>query len=426
MSDARRETMDASHVSRLTPPRVSCLASRAPWPTVKLSSICSRVVSGGTPSTKHHEYYGGNIPWLRTQEIDFKPIYSTELTLSEEGLNHSAAKWIPANSVIVAMYGATAGRSAITKIPLTTNQACCNLVIDENKADYGFVFYSLKLRDSELEGLAKGSGQTNLNAGIIKSFEIPLPPLSEQRRIVGILSAYDDLIENNRKRIALLEESARSLYKEWFVRLRFPGHERHPVEDGVPKGWKRRCLPDMIEINPLEARPKTKTIRYVPMSALSTTGMTIDLSETELRESSTSVRFRNEDTLLARITPCLENGKTGYAGFLDKGEVACGSTEFIVLRGRTVPPSFVYCLARTDDFRETAIKSMVGSSGRQRVQPACFDEYPVLEPDRAVLKQFDRLAEPVFAQIKTLRRESEKLAAARDALLPRLMKGGVG
>lgn len=255
--------------------------------------------------------------------------------------------------------------------------------------------------------------------------QVPLPPLSEQRRIVGILSAYDDLIENNRKRIALLEESARSLYKEWFVRLRFPGHERVPVEDGVPKGWKRRCLPDMIEINPLEARPKTKTIRYVPMSALSTTGMTIDLSETELRESSTSVRFRNGDTLLARITPCLENGKTGYAGFLDKGEVACGSTEFIVLRGRTVPPSFVYCLARTDDFRETAIKSMVGSSGRQRVQPACFDEYPLLEPPAPILAKFSQFAEPLFEQIATLNRESAKLASSRDALLPRLMRGDV-
>ncbi len=255
--------------------------------------------------------------------------------------------------------------------------------------------------------------------------EVPLPPLSEQRRIVGILSAYDDLIENNRKRIALLEESARRLYKEWFVRLRFPGHERVPVEDGVPKGWKRRFLPDLIEINPAEARPKTDSILYVPMSALATDGMTVDLSESEHRETSTSVRFRNGDTLLARITPCLENGKTGFVDFLAEGEVACGSTEFIVLRGKTVSPAFVYCLARTEDFRETAIKSMVGSSGRQRVQPACFDEYPVLEPERAVLKQFDRFAGPAFAQIATLRRESEKLAAARDALLPRLMKGGV-
>ena len=305
---------------------------------------------------------------------------------------------------------------------------CLKIEVDNSIVEPKFLFFFLGLPSSAawLEKHAVGSTMLNLNTGILGEIEVPLPPLSEQRRIVGILSAYDDLIENNRKRIALLEESARSLYKEWFVRLRFPGHERVPVEDGVPKGWKRRFLPDLIEINPAEARPKTDSILYVPMSALATDGMTVDLSESEHRETSTSVRFRNGDTLLARITPCLENGKTGFVDFLAEGEVACGSTEFIVLRGKTVSPAFVYCLARTEDFRETAIKSMVGSSGRQRVQPACFDEYPVLEPERAVLKQFDRFAGPAFAQIATLRRESEKLAAARDALLPRLMKGGVG
>ena len=117
----RHETIDEPRVSRLIPPRVSGLTSRAPtsWPKVKLGTICSRVTSGGTPSTKRPEYYGGTIPWLRTQEVDFKPIYSTELFITEDGLNNSSAKWIPENTVIVAMYGATAGRSAITKIALT-------------------------------------------------------------------------------------------------------------------------------------------------------------------------------------------------------------------------------------------------------------------------------------------------------------------
>ena len=112
------------HASRLMPPRVSGLTSRAhtPWPKVRLGAICSRVASGGTPSTKHPEYYGGTIPWLRTQEVDFKPIYSTELFITEDGLSNSSAKWIPENTVIVAMYGATAGRSAITKIALTTKK----------------------------------------------------------------------------------------------------------------------------------------------------------------------------------------------------------------------------------------------------------------------------------------------------------------
>lgn len=110
---------------------------------IAVGSLCARVTSGGTPSTKHPEYYGGTIPWLRTQEVDFKPIYDTEIHITDLGLENSSAKWIPANSVIVAMYGATAGRIAIAKVPLTTNQACCNLIVDPQKADYRYVYYAL-------------------------------------------------------------------------------------------------------------------------------------------------------------------------------------------------------------------------------------------------------------------------------------------
>ena len=153
--------------------------------------------------------------------------------------------------------------------------------------------------------------------------------------------------------------------------------------------------------------------------------MTVDLSESELRTKSTSVRYRNGDVLLARITPCLENGKTGFVNFLGVDEVACGSTEFIVLRGRLVSPYFTYCLARTHTFRETAIKSMIGSSGRQRVQPACFDEFVVAFPREVLRDQFDEAVSPLFQQIAILMRESHELAKARDILLPRLMNGEI-
>jgi len=397
------------HVSGFTPRRVSGLTSRAPWQKVKLGEVCLRVTSGGTPSTKHPEYYGGTIPWLRTQEVDFKPIYSTELFITEDGLNNSSAKWIPENTVIVAMYGATAGRSAITKIALTTNQACCNLIVDGLKADYRFVYYTLRLRYEELEGLAKGSAQTNLSAGIIKEFEIPLPPLPVQRRIADILSAYDDLIENNRRRIAILEETARLAFQTSIV-------------EGA---WESKPVTALIDVNPEVPKPKCGNVRYVPMSALSTTGMTVDLTDSEMRAESTSVRFVNGDVLLARITPCLENGKTAYVNFLEDGEIGCGSSEFIVLRGKRVSSYFTYCLSRLEAFRGIAIKSMVGASGRQRVQLSCFSDISIQFPDKATLKEFDTTVEPMFKQISVLSKQNAALAAARDMLLPRLMKGGV-
>ncbi len=205
---------------------------------VRIGEICSKVCSGGTPTSSNPNYYNGGIPWLNTNEVNFCNIYATNKTISQEGLEHSAAKYIPVNTVIVAMYGVTAGKSAIAKIPLTTNQACCNLVIDDNKADYQYVYYFLKQQSDNLNKLANGGAQQNLNSLIIKKYKIALHSLQIQHRIASILSAYDSLIENNTKRIRLLEKMAENLYKEWFVRFRFPGYEKAEMENKLPKGWK--------------------------------------------------------------------------------------------------------------------------------------------------------------------------------------------
>lgn len=119
----------------------------------------------------------------------------------------------------------------------------------------------------------------------------------------------------------------------------------------------------------------------------------------------------------------MENGKTAYVNFLDDGEIACGSTEFIVLRGKDVSGEFVYLLARTHAFRENAIKSMVGSSGRQRVQESCFEKFPVLKPPHLIMKAFDDMVSPIFKLIGMLQLKNRKLRKARDILLPKLMGG---
>ena len=157
-----------------------------------LADVCSKISSGGTPTATNKEYYNGNIPWLRTQEVDWKNIYDTEIKITETGLKNSSAKWIPENCVIVAMYGATAAKVAINKIPLTTNQACCNLQVNPNIALYRYVFHWLCYKYNELKQLGQGS-QSNINAGIIKNYPILLPPLEEQERIVAILDRFDKL-----------------------------------------------------------------------------------------------------------------------------------------------------------------------------------------------------------------------------------------
>lgn len=163
------------------------------WAT--LGEISSKVSSGGTPSTGRKEYYGGDVPWLRTQEVDFTDIKFTSVKITEAGLKNSSAKWIPANCVIVAMYGATGAKVAINSIPLTTNQACCNLQIDPEQAEYRYVFHWIANEYLRLRALGEGS-QANLNAKKVKEYPIIVPSLERQREIVAILDKFDALVND--------------------------------------------------------------------------------------------------------------------------------------------------------------------------------------------------------------------------------------
>ena len=172
---------------------------------VKISSICKRIVSGGTPKTTIDRYYQGNIPWLRTEEVDFCYVYETKKHISEEAIANSSTKMIPVNCVIIAMYGATAAKCCINKIPLCTNQACCNLEIDDTLALYKFVFYNICKEYEKLKSLGEGS-QNNISGQKIKDYRIPIPPLAIQQSIVEKLDAFESLISSLKEEIALRQK----------------------------------------------------------------------------------------------------------------------------------------------------------------------------------------------------------------------------
>jgi type I restriction enzyme S subunit len=178
--------------------RRQLLASGQPhvqWST--LGEVCERVFSGGTPLATRSEYYGGLIPWLRTQEVDYGEIHQTSVHITEQGLANSSAKWVRPDSVIVAISGAgiTRGRAAVNKIALTTNQHCCNLEIDESKARHRFVYYWLVHSYDDLRSRGQGN-RADLNVGLIKNYPIALPPLAEQERIIAILDNFDALVND--------------------------------------------------------------------------------------------------------------------------------------------------------------------------------------------------------------------------------------
>lgn len=197
------------------------------WKT--LGDVAKKISSGGTPQTGVWEFYDGDIPWLRTQEINFEEIWDTGIKITEAGLKNSSAKWIPANCVIVAMYGATVGKIGINKIPMTTNQACANIELDENIANYQYVFHFLSSQYKYIKSLGSGP-QTNINAQIVKKIQIPIPPLAEQERIVAILDKFDALtssISEGLPREIRLRQKQYEYYRE--LLLSFPKAEVGPT-----------------------------------------------------------------------------------------------------------------------------------------------------------------------------------------------------
>jgi len=224
------------------------------WNKNKINSICKIVSSGGTPSRRKKEYYNGTIKWLKTKELNDANIYETEEHISEEALRNSSAKIYPKNTIVMAMYGATVGKLGIIKQPMSTNQACCCMVVDEKKADFRYLFYQLIYSRNKLISLANGAAQQNLNSQIIKNYEICIPPLPIQKKIVHILSTLDEKIELNRKMNETLEAMAQAIFKSWFVDFD-PVHAKARTKtkaDLETEAKKLGITPEILELFPSE------------------------------------------------------------------------------------------------------------------------------------------------------------------------------
>ena len=301
------------------------------------------------------------------------------------------------------------------------------VILRHREDDNRYLYYALKSKSIQQQILlyCSGSAQPQLPIKDLRKVQIPLPPLSIQHAIAKRLSAYDNLIENNRRRIAILERMAEQLYKEWFVRKRFPGHGTTAPCTELPKGWKVERLGNIIDFDPSTKCAKDNENTMIPMQALSTVSMSLDESKFTKIKGNSGSKFVNGDVLLAKITPCLENGKTGFVDCLQEGEVAVGSTEFVVMRGKTIGPCLTYCIARSAAFRAVAIGSMNGADGRQRVRVDKLRRAKHFVPSNEILMAFERREWPLFAMVRNLQRQNALLAKERDLLLPRLMSGRV-
>jgi type I restriction enzyme S subunit len=313
-----------------------------------------------------------------------------------------------------------------------------------------FLFYALST--IAIRPFMSGSVQAKLSQGNLNKIPVQYPADENTRlAIAHILGTLDDKIELNRKQNETLEAMARALFKAWFVDFEpvrakiegrwqrgqsLPGLPAHLYDlfpdrlveselGEIPEGWEIVPASKLIEFNPSEPLRKGIEAPYIEMASLPTSGSWPD--PVVPRPFGSGMRFRNGDTLLARITPCLENGKTAFVQCLPENTVGWGSTEFIVMRPKApVPPELGYLLARHAAFREQAIRSMTGTSGRQRVQADSLAAYKISAPSNsAVWNAFSRVVAPAFRSIKTNAETIATLAQLRDTLLPKLISGAL-
>lgn len=310
--------------------------------------------------------------------------------------------------------------------------------------DLRWAYYNLLHQD--INSMDSGSAIPSTSRDDFYSLPVEHPPIDDQRAIAAILGALDDKIDLNRQMNHTLEEMASALFKSWFIDFDpvvakaegrqpfgmdaataalFPAALRDSDEGLIPSDWVLHTLRDALDINPKRQLDSKRPAPYLDMASTPTAGHAP--SSFGVREPISGVRFMNGDTLLAKITPCLENGKAAYVDFLADGQVGWGSTEFIVMRPKPpIPLPFAYLLARHSDFKEHAIQSMTGSSGRQRVDLDSLCRWKLALPSNTkIFNAFGGLIQPWFALAGANAKESQTLTALRDLLLPQLLSGEI-
>lgn len=401
------------------------------WKTYRLGDICKNVCSGGTPKSTEPSYYGGNIPWLNTKEVNFCRIDKTEKTITDSGFQNSSTKWIEKNSVIVAMYGATAAKVAVNMIPLTTNQACCNLTIDPNLADFRFVYFYLCYKYTSLAALANGGAQQNLNAQRIKDFDITLPPLEEQKRIADILWSLDDKIELNRRINANLEAQAQALFRSWFV-------DFEPFRDGpfvdselgkIPQGWKICRLKDATK-----EIIRGFTSKYVEKSDLINLNQKVNKGQYLDRQyykflnpeiAIPTNKFAQQNDILLNSLGQGTLGRVHYYGELTPNIVIDQHITIIRANNTTFQPSFIYLFLSSNEVQYSIEGMVTGSTGMQMLNISQVREMNILQPDVNTMNKFHNIVQPFFVEIRKNNAETEIIAKIRDTLLPKLMAGEI-
>ncbi|RRU70220.1 restriction endonuclease subunit S [Stutzerimonas xanthomarina] len=366
--------------------------------------------------------YGGDYPFFQTGDVKGAELYLRcfSATYNEKGLAQSKL-WQPGTLCIT--IAANIADSSILSIPGCFPDSVVGFVADPQRSDVFFVKYYLDTLKNAMQSISHGTTQDNLSLEKLLSFDFWVPSVEEQRKIASVLLAYDNLIENNTRRIEILEEMARRLYEEWFVQFRFPGHEGVVFEDDVPQGWSRVRLDSVAEVNPEAISPKNAPdeIMYVDISSVSTRQVN-KLQRLEFSEAPGRARRKviSGDVVWSCVRPALRS----YALIIDPPPNTIVSTGFAVVRADSVPFSYLYQVLGSDQFVSYLDNHATGAA-YPAVKASDFEVAEVVLPCKNLLAQFDGAVLPMLKMIHVLRLKNNNLQSQRDLLLPKLISGEI-
>jgi type I restriction enzyme, S subunit len=390
----------------------------------KLGSV-SRGRSRHRPRDAAH-LYGGPYPFFQTGDIKRADLYLTEYsqTYSEAGLDQS--KLWPTGTLCITI-AANIAETAILGIDACFPDSVIGFIADATQCDVRFIKYKFDTIKRHYQQVSHGAAQDNLSQEKLVSFTLSVPNVETQTRIADILSGYDNLIETNRRRMALLEEAARQLYEEWFVRLRFPGHEHVQVVDGVPEGWKHTTIADLClsvdygytaSADKDPVGPKFLRITDIVPNVIDWNAVPHCPIEDD---RFTRFQLQEGDIVVART-----GATVGYAKRLHKRHPDAVFASYLV-RFRPDPQvdNLILGVFMESDQYKAYVKSQVGGAAQPNANAKVLGAANFVLPPASLRRAFREIAEPIADEREILQIQNQRLCKARDLLLPRLMSGEI-
>lgn len=426
-------------------------STRSEWKQVSLHEVCQRVTSGGTPSRRNPAYYEAGVwPWVKTQELKDGWIDDTEEHITDAAIAESSAKVLPANTVLLAMYGATVGQLGILRRPMACNQACCAIISDDKKSDFRFLYYYLLNIRSELRNLATGAAQQNLSGALIKSLKLTLPDISGQRAIARILGTLDDKIELNRKQNETLEAMARAMFKAWFVDFEpvrakmegrwkrgqsLPGMPAHLYDlfpdrmveselGEIPEGWEVGNFTDVVNIVG-GGTPKTSVSEYwgggIPWFSVVDTPVSSDVFVTNTERSITKLGLIDSSARLVEQGTTIISARGTVGNLAIAGvDMAFNQSCYALQARQGCWKYFVFLSARR---LVEQLKAMSHGSVFSTITRQTFMAVRVALPPIKLVCEFERCSSVIFSNILTNVEISRSLGVQREVLIPYLISG---